>query len=81
MSPALATASRSSREGCEFLWNRVSSMVSWTLVKRLRVRREALMALGVMSSDDEKLAAEDVRDSEETASMAAEGDNGGSGAN
>ena len=37
------------------------------------------MALGVMSSDDEKLAAEDVRDSEEMASMAAEGDNGGSG--
>ena len=56
-------------------------MVSWMLVKRFRVRREALITLGVMSSVDEKEAAEDVRDSEERESMVAEGDYGGRGQN
>lgn len=53
--------------------------MSWALVKRFRVRREAFIALGVISSEEEKEAAEEVREREETASMAAEGDNGGVG--
>ena len=66
--PALATASRSSRDGCEFWWNRFSSIVSWTFVNLLRVRLELLMTVAAVlelmhaSSSEEKLAAEEVRE-------------------
>lgn len=36
----LAHISRCSRDGWEFWWNSCSSMVSWALVNRLRVRLE-----------------------------------------
>ena len=52
MPAACATASRSSRVGWEDWWKSCSSMMSCTLVNRLRVRRAA--------SSEDMLAAEDV---------------------
>jgi hypothetical protein len=52
MPAARATASRSSRVGWEDWWKSCSSLMSCTLVKRLRVRRAA--------SSEDMLAAEDV---------------------
>jgi len=68
MPPAFATASRSSRDGCEFWWKRFSSIVSWVLVNRFRVRRELLTVtvlelIDAPSSSDEKLVDEDVLES------------------
>ena len=66
MPPSCATTSRSSRDGCEFLWNRSSSIVSWTLVNRLRVRRIMLGLAAPSSETDQTLAVEDVCDSGES---------------
>lgn len=52
-----ATASRSSRVGWEDWWKSCSSIMSCTLVNRLRVRRAA--------SSEDMLAAEDVLESVE----------------
>lgn len=57
MPAACATASRSSRVGWEDWWKSCSSIMSCTLVKRLRVRRAA--------SSEDMLAAEDVLESVE----------------
>jgi hypothetical protein len=65
MPPSCATDSRSSLDGCEFLWKRSSSIVSWTLVKRLRVRRITLGLAAPSSETDQTLAVEDVHDSGE----------------
>jgi hypothetical protein len=67
MPPAFATASRSSRDGCEFWWKRFSNMMSWVLVNRFRVRRDVLIVtvlelIDAPSSSDEKLLDEDVRE-------------------
>jgi len=55
-----ARASRWARDGWEFWWKASSRSVSWTLVKRFRVRRETVRALAAVSSDEEMLATEEV---------------------
>lgn len=63
--PAFATASRSSREGCEFWWKRFSSITSWAWVNRFRVLRVAVtVLLLIVSSAESMLVVEDVRDSD-----------------
>lgn len=62
MPAACATASRSSRVGWEDWWKTCSSIMSCTLVKRLRVRRAA--------SSEDMLATEDVLESVEDCMIA-----------